>query len=135
MKSEFELSEHIVWSILGSFSPVHCPGQGYLLQAFPISFLKLFLSHKSSSEAAACPSTQQSPAALLPSSSLLQINPVLFVLPLSEFCFHIAQPVAQPCKIFSILRKKQQCSCPCPVQHFQRTSRCSADVTVSPANC
>lgn len=60
VNESFELSEYIVRSLLGSFSSLHCPpGQGYFLWALPISFLKPFLSRRSSSEAAAYPSSEQ----------------------------------------------------------------------------
>lgn len=135
VNESFQLSEHIVWSLLGYFSSIHCPGQGYFLQALPISFLKLFLSHRSSSEAAACPSTRQWPSALLPPSFLLQIDLSClscFVWALFSYCRADDSTILQN---ISILRKKQQCFSPCPVRHFQHTSCCSADVTMSPASC
>lgn len=115
----FELNEHIISPCLGSFSSVHSPGRGYFLQAFPIRFLRLYLSCRCSSEAAACPSTWQ-----WPPSFLLQINPVLFVLPLSEIYFHIAGPIEQSWKIFSVLRKKHQCSSPCPIRYLRCRWHC-----------
>lgn len=119
VNESFELSECIFWSLLGSFSST----QGCFLWVLPTSFL-MPLSQMSSSEAAACLSTQQRLAALLPPSFLLQINTVLFVLILPELYFHLAGQTEQSCKILSTLRKKQQCSCACPVQHFQHALCC-----------
>lgn len=51
---------------------------------------------------------QQRLAALLPPSFLPPMNPVLFVLVLSELYFHLVQEIELSCKVFSALRKKQQ---------------------------